>query len=177
MLSVWQTLGMRQGRARFVAPTARWLYLLLASHTPRQGQRPVAMKTYESPLVTPGACRSFSSPDLLAHLRGGAFNETADLSWAAAQRQGRSHFGRISAARAMPGILQNSGAHSLPEICEKITTIRSLSQGYFGKPRKESNEKLRGQLCIKLWSFLDFKNACRCIVLALQLRCFLLAKC
>ena len=72
---------------------------------------------------------------------------------AAAQRQGGSHFGRISAARSLPQISQISEAQSLPEISQKFAGFRSLSHMEFQKHRKEFNEKLRGQHSNLPWKF------------------------
>ena len=59
----------------------------------------------------------------------------------------------------------------------KFAGFRPLSQASIQKLLPESMEKLRGQLCFKLGSFRDSKNACRCNFLALEPRCFVLGKC
>ena len=98
-----------------------------------RGRRVIALQ--------PTSAYANAAPDLLALLRGGAFNETANLSWAAAQRQGRSHFGRISAARSVPEISQISEAQSLPEISQKICRVSfSLSHGIL-----ETSLKIQGE--------------------------------
>ena len=56
-----------------------------------------------------------------------------------------------------PDRCQKSRRFLKPNRCQKFRRkfagFRSLSHMKFGKPRKEFNEKLRGQLCILPWNF------------------------